>query len=388
MLGGRLVGPTTMRIRIGRNTKFWLDQWVPGFPCLATVSNFIIPQDEINKTVSDFTTDSGDWDWQGFAHNLPKECLVNIEGIQAPQRDAGEDSWFWNLTHNVEFTVKSAYSSYYVNYVSANNVNWKTIWRCDTVEKIRFFLWQLGHESIMTENQRKKRGFTNCDRCKRCGRNVEDASHAIRDCCWVMPIWKILVHEKNQVENYKEAEVINKLVNQHATTSENRCVTWQNPDEGWYKINTDGSMWNNSEGSSCGGVIRGSHGSWVTGFSKRLGRGDAFQAEVWGCLTGLRLAWDLKLPKVILELDSSMVFQFIQGNLDKNHKLYALAIEIKDLLSRDWLVNVNLINRKGNRLADAMAKYAKNLEVGLYRFDAPPGFCMTWYREDLVRVVG
>ncbi|KAF7822005.1 Polynucleotidyl transferase, ribonuclease H-like superfamily protein [Senna tora] len=86
-------------------------------------------------------------------------------------------------------------------------------------------------------------------------------------------------------------------------------------------INVDGSKRFQPEGSSCGGVIRDSYGNWVMGFSKRLGKGDAFYAEAWGCV-----------------LDSAMVYQFLTVNCYKNHPLSGLYLEVRNLLSKDYEV--------------------------------------------------
>ena len=45
-------------------------------------------------------------------------------------------------------------------------------------------------------------------------------------------------------------------------------------------------------------------GTLVAGFSNRLGAETTLVAELWAIFLGLRLAWGLGLPKVILEYDS------------------------------------------------------------------------------------
>ncbi|KAF7829704.1 heat shock 70 kDa protein-like [Senna tora] len=142
---------------------------------------------------------------------------------------------------------------------------------------------------------------------------------------------------------------------------------------------------NDPDGSSCGGVIRDSGGTWVAGFSKKLGRSNAFQAEVWGCVLGLRIAWELNLPKVILELDSTMAYQFVSGKWEKNHPLYGLASEIEDFFSKDWEVKLSLVYREGNRLADGLAKLGHTLDFDLHRFKDPPPSCVNIYVETIIR---
>jgi hypothetical protein len=92
-------------------------------------------------------------------------------------------------------------------------------------------------------------------------------------------------HILQHVKNYHVAESTLQIV-------ENKCssivqVKWLPPLEGWVKLNTDGSC---QEGGriGCGGVIRGSDGEWLGGYAKFIGYGNAYLAELWGVLEGLK----------------------------------------------------------------------------------------------------
>jgi hypothetical protein len=52
-------------------------------------------------------------------------------------------------------------------------------------------------------------------------------------------------------------------------------------------LNIDGACKDGVIG--CGGVIRGNMSEWLHGFSKIIGRGEAYIAELWGVLEGMRL---------------------------------------------------------------------------------------------------
>ncbi|KAK8478332.1 hypothetical protein V6N11_061713 [Hibiscus sabdariffa] len=55
-------------------------------------------------------------------------------------------------------------------------------------------------------------------------------------------------------------------------------VRWNPPRSGVWKLNVDGAR-NLADGSaSCGGVIRDSHGTWIVGFSKYIGKCSALEA--------------------------------------------------------------------------------------------------------------
>ncbi|MCI64562.1 ribonuclease H protein, partial [Trifolium medium] len=70
--------------------------------------------------------------------------------------------------------------------------------------------------------------------------------------------------------------------------------------------NSDGSCQDGGR-IGCGGILRGSQGEWLGGFAKFIGHGNAFLAELWGVLEGLRYAWRLNFRKVELHADSLIV---------------------------------------------------------------------------------
>ncbi|MCI07855.1 ribonuclease H protein, partial [Trifolium medium] len=65
-------------------------------------------------------------------------------------------------------------------------------------------------------------------------------------------------------------------------------VCWNPPSEGWVCLNIDGACRDGVIGF--GGILRGRDVEWLRGLSKLIGRGDAYIAELWDLLEGLRLA--------------------------------------------------------------------------------------------------
>ena len=52
----------------------------------------------------------------------------------------------------------------------------------------------------------------------------------------------------------------------------------------------------------CGGIIRGEVGEFVYGFISPVDDGDHLKVELWECLLGLKMAWNIGLKSLILEL--------------------------------------------------------------------------------------
>ena len=55
---------------------------------------------------------------------------------------------------------------------------------------------------------------------------------------------------------------------------------WEKPPKGWIKLNMDGCALGSTGLAGCGGVVRDSHGKWISGFSRRIGTTDSFVAEL------------------------------------------------------------------------------------------------------------
>lgn len=68
-------------------------------------------------------------------------------------------------------------------------------------------------------------------------------------------------------------------------------VGWMRPQVPWLKVNVDGA----SKGAmSFGGaacLIKDGEGNWMKGAARNLGSCSSDQAELWGMLLGLELAW-------------------------------------------------------------------------------------------------
>jgi ribonuclease HI len=90
----------------------------------------------------------------------------------------------------------------------------------------------------------------------------------------------------------------------------------------WVCLNIDGTCKDGIIG--CGGVIRGNEGEWLHGFSKLIGRGEVYIAELWGAFEGIKLARMMNFAKVEVRIDSVEVVNDITNN--KASKLCGKAL--------------------------------------------------------------
>lgn len=84
----------------------------------------------------------------------------------------------------------------------------------------------------------------------------------------------------------------------------------------------------------------------------QVGSSSALSAELLAILFGLKMAWGLKLRRVILESDSLEAINLVMGlkeNKDGDQKTIDCC---RELLSDLWDVEIKYVFHKANRVAD------------------------------------
>ncbi|KAF7824601.1 putative ribonuclease H-like domain-containing protein [Senna tora] len=159
-------------------------------------------------------------------------------------------------------------------------------------------------------------------------------------------------------------------------------TVWRPPEANMFKVNVDGSCWENDMSIRCGGVIRDAEKKWVMGFAKNLGKGNVLLADLWGIRMGLQIAWNNGLSTITIESDSLAAIKMIKGNTYESHPLYAITEDIKRMLISNGSVNLVHISRNANKVADTMAKQGHLLPFGDFLYEEPPIFSSIVYQED------
>ena len=102
------------------------------------------------------------------------------------------------------------------------------------------------------------------------------------------------------------------------------AVRWKPPPIGFFELNTVGSARSNPSMASAGGLIRDHRGSWIGGFSRNIGFTHSLTAELWGLRDRLKLAKNLNIKKLHIDLDAKVVTDFVtaQNNIMANHPVF------------------------------------------------------------------
>ncbi|XP_028788321.1 uncharacterized protein LOC114744319 [Neltuma alba] len=126
------------------------------------------------------------------------------------------------------------------------------------------------------------------------------------------------------------------------------------------------------------GVLKKSSGSIIEGFQSKLPRGDALSAEIWGCLLGLKRAWDCGLRNVRLSSDSQEALGLFLTEPSDLHEDLNLILEVRDMLQRDWKVDLHYFPREENNTADILRALAMSVAMQILS----PGAVMRYVQED------
>jgi hypothetical protein len=304
---------------------------------------------------------------------MPSNIQYKIASILPPSGDNGSDEQASVGGNNNEYSVGIMYENICAFDQQNINPTWSKIWSLNVIERVRYFVWLLAYDRLLT-NYRKSRMGLGHAMCNHCGNVAETTLHVMRDCSLVTPfllqvvpmrersiffmedlqqwiatnigkrqsgsnggawcdIWATAchciwtwrnkeTHNNNYVRPLHMAQHVYKVVedysqamrvNEMMRNSERVLmhIGWQPPSGHFVKLNTDGACKENNR-AGCGGIIRGNQGEWLGGFAKGVGVCSAFVAELWGVLEGLQYARRLRFMAVELNIDSVTVVQVIK----------------------------------------------------------------------------
>ncbi|KAK9030655.1 hypothetical protein V6N11_032072 [Hibiscus sabdariffa] len=104
-------------------------------------------------------------------------------------------------------------------------------------------------------------------------------------------------------------------------------------------------------------------GRSLAGFARGLvGVCSVLEVERWGVVEGLRLAWEVGIRVVLLEVDNGDVARTVQDKAQVSG-LHGLVPTTRELVDRDRVVHLRQIRRSTNMVADGMAKLTRNFSV-------------------------
>ncbi|KAJ4708958.1 Ribonuclease H-like superfamily protein [Melia azedarach] len=127
----------------------------------------------------------------------------------------------------------------------------------------------------------------------------------------------------------------------------------------WYKVNTNVVVNEAESALGLGAVIRNSKGQFMAAsICKKTFTSDIEFAKVEAAVEGIKLAIDLGIVPVVIELDFINVVDLINGKQVSNKKIGWLILNIQNILSKNNFFIVNLVVRNYNTVAHSLTKMA------------------------------
>ncbi|KAF5467859.1 hypothetical protein F2P56_012071 [Juglans regia] len=152
---------------------------------------------------------------------------------------------------------------------------------------------------------------------RRCKAHMEGIVESVEHVWRNIKFWVAKISEKLKVGNTLSPpdESILKELNIPSTPGkikQLKLVRWRRPPVGRHKLNLDGSSRGNPGAAGAGRVIRDASGNLVRAFSVFLGHGNSSFAEFMAVFHGLKIAKSLDLTLIDVELDSSILVNWLK----------------------------------------------------------------------------
>ncbi|XVF11764.1 hypothetical protein REPUB_Repub08aG0056300 [Reevesia pubescens] len=97
-----------MNVNNGKSTKFWLDEWLPG-GVLVSKAKKSLSEEEVELHVKDYFLENRGWDLSKLTEVLDQDAIEIIQARWIDIYSPIEDSVYWKLTADGNFSVQSAY---------------------------------------------------------------------------------------------------------------------------------------------------------------------------------------------------------------------------------------------------------------------------------------
>ncbi|KAH0650294.1 hypothetical protein KY284_030206 [Solanum tuberosum] len=141
-------------------------------------------------------------------------------------------------------------------------------------------------------------------------------------------------------------------------------VTWEKPQLGWLKCNTDGASRGNPRESSYSFCLRDNHGDLIYAEAQKIGQSTCMQAEIMAILKALTYCANNDITNVVVESDSLSLTRMI----NKDWKIpWEYTKEIEEIHILQGTTHAIIVHgyREVNQLADTMANEAFMQQEGI-----------------------
>ncbi|CAN1343203.1 Putative ribonuclease H protein At1g65750 [Linum perenne] len=364
-------------------------------------------------------------------------------GMTPSDARLGEDAIVWGLEVSGRFSVKTTY--WLVKEIAEEDSDtiWKKVWSWEGPAKIKHFIWLVMHGKVITNEERRRRHLSPDAICPECQDPCESMDHILRRCNVAREVWKELLPlaisrnlEDVKFADWWTAGIANKSHNllfgvtswllwlrrnrlvfhnerlsviemcgqvkfwTHLYSSswkalqlsreapglarQAQLIGWRPAEEGWFSLNSEGSLVHNPNSAAAGGIIRDSDGRFVGAYAANLGVCSIMRAEIRGIVEGMKWAWNKGIRKLRIQSDSKAAVDMLSNRRVSVGQHSNLVEQFFELSSRPWEVSIHHIYREANYAADYLASFGHSLCYGIHVLDAPDRSLLYWRNFDVV----
>lgn len=105
------------------------------------------------------------------------------------RHDEGSDILRWGYQPKGAFTPSEAYKIV-SNITTHSDPIWSKIWELGSWPKVSYFLWLVGHKTILTWDKLISRNFHGPSICHNCNHNEETLQHLLDTCPLANQLWE------------------------------------------------------------------------------------------------------------------------------------------------------------------------------------------------------
>ncbi|CAN1836512.1 Putative ribonuclease H protein At1g65750, partial [Linum perenne] len=374
---------------------YW--KWIDGGDRLIDLVYGSTADIDVHQLVNAFVSVTGEWNWPLFDQFLSRDGCLQVAGMSPPKAGAREDRITWGLERDGRFRVRSAY----LLAAEEERDALDPIWRWKGPQRIRQFLWVVAHNRLLTNSERRRRHLAEIGSCQVCPGQEESVLHVLRDCPLASATWELLALSSGDqtffqtpllpwIERFiRKPELCllfgvtcwwlwraqnDRVFNNKLTTAESLTQHIQV----WVALVGD-TLERDRFISHTGPPTRtGEYFSWESAAPEwmNLGKCSITKAELRGAVSGLQLAWEQGYRKIQLQLDSQCAVQLLQGDDLEDHAHAATIIMARELLRRNWEVQILHVYRESNHVADYLANVGHSCPLGFHSIEQSyPNFC-------------
>ncbi|XP_057803363.1 uncharacterized protein LOC131018665 [Salvia miltiorrhiza] len=342
---GELVDDSYSYIGSGRETLFWMDDWL-GYLLVDKCGVPFFVRDTLRHTVADYFFD-GCWHFtQEFVNAFPQ---IVCDILLVPIGDS--DTRFWKPSLQGKVTSALAFAHHGQKFPQVSWGSW--IWEPFIPVRRSLVCWRLLHDRMPTYDRLIRYGLVTPNWCPICRSNEETVDHTFWNCVQAL-----------QELDIKSFLVIawNRNCSSQTGSSHGKSGLCRDGAElqkfGAYEermVNTDGSALGALGAIGVGGVFRDNWG-WVRGcFHYKHGTGYAFEAGLMAVITAIRIAHVRGWVRLWMEADSTYVVSLLQERSKRVPWRFVALWENTLLMLNNFQLHVTHIFREGNKAADIMA---------------------------------